>query len=124
MSIIDGGLPLLASVDKDMMVRISEIEIIPEYLSAHNTILKEEAAASFNIEPGVLAISPMYLKENPNQIRIIKIYANKLAYQLHLTTPHFQHYKTTTLKMVKDLKLVDMESLDRETMVGIFKKLK
>ena len=124
MSTIDGGLPLLASIDKDMMVRISEIEIIPEYLSAYNTILKEEAAASFNIKPGVLAISPMYLKENPNQIRIIKIYANKLAYQLHLTTPHFQHYKTTTLKMVKDLKLVDMESLDRETMVGIFKKLK
>ena len=52
------------------------------------------------------------------------MYASKAAYQSHLKTSHFQHYKTTTLKMVKSLKLVDMESLDKETMLEIFKKLK
>ena len=72
----------------------------------------------------MIAIFPMSQKENPNQIRIIEMYASKAAYQSHLKTTHFQHYKTTTLKMVKSLKLVDMESLDKESMLEIFKKLK
>lgn len=76
------------------------------------------------IEPGVIAIFPMYEKENPTQIRIIEMYADKNSYQSHLQTPHFQYYKTNTLKMVKDLKLIDMESLDKATMLEIFKKLK
>jgi hypothetical protein len=33
------------------------------------------------------------------------------------------HYKTTILKMVKSLKLVDMTAIDIETMNTIFKKL-
>jgi len=110
-------------VDEDMMTRISEIEIVPQYLAEYNAILKEEAVASVRLEPGVIAIFPMYQKENPTQIRIIEIYANKAAYQSHLQTSHFQHYKTSTLKMVKSLKLIDMNSLDKETMSEIFKKL-
>ncbi|SDL37877.1 Quinol monooxygenase YgiN [Pedobacter antarcticus] len=112
--------PIAAS---DMLVRISEIEIIPEYLEAYNTILKEEAAASVKVEPGVIAIFPMYVIENPNQIRIIEIYANKQAYLSHLETAHFKLYKTGTLKMVKSLKLVDMNSIDPETMKLIFSKM-
>ena len=115
--------PTVAVIEPDMMVRISEIEIVPEHLEEYNAILKEEASASVKIEPGVIAIFPMYQQENPTQIRIIEMYANKAAYQSHLQTSHFQHYKTTTLKMVKSLKLVDMNSLDKETMIEIFKKL-
>jgi 4-carboxymuconolactone decarboxylase len=111
-------------VEPDMMVRISEIEIVREHLEEYKAILKEEAAASVKIEPGVLAIFPMYQKENPGQIRIVEMYANKSAYQSHLQTPHFQHYKTATANMVKSLKLVDMECLDKETMLQIFKKIK
>ncbi|MFD2287983.1 carboxymuconolactone decarboxylase family protein [Pedobacter petrophilus] len=118
------GEPILPVMEKDMMVRISEIEILPEYLAEYNAILKEESSASVKIEPGVLAIFPMFQKESPNQIRIIEIYANKAAYQSHLTTPHFKQYKTATLKMVKDLKLIDMNSLDEASMTEIFKKLK
>jgi 4-carboxymuconolactone decarboxylase len=116
--------PLAQLPEAGMMVRISEIEIFPKYLTEYNAILKEEAAASVNIEPGVVCIFPMYTKEDPNQIRIIEIYANKEAYQSHLKTPHFQHYKTTTLPMVKTLKLVDMNSLDPATMTRLFEKLK
>lgn len=107
----------------DMLVRISEIEIIPEHLEAYNTILKEEAAKSVKIEPGVIAIFPMYVKEHPNQIRIIEIYANKQAYQSHLETAHFKYYKTETLKMVKSLKLVDMSAIDAATMKLMFSKM-
>lgn len=115
--------PLVPIVNEDMMTRISEIEIVPQYLAEYNAILKEEAAASVKLEPGVIAIFPMYQRDSPTQIRIIEIYANKAAYQSHLQTPHFQYYKTTTLKMVKSLKLVDMNDLDKETMLDIFKKV-
>lgn len=116
--------PLVPIVQPDVMVRISEIEIFPEFLEEYKMILKEEAAASVKIEPGVIAIFPMYQKENPTQLRIVEIYADRAAYQSHLQTPHFQHYKGSTLNMVKLLKLIDMESLDKETMLEIFKKLK
>lgn len=116
--------PLAPILDEDMIVRISEIEILPEYQEEYNTILKEEASASVKIEPGVIAIFPMLQQEKPTQVRIIEIYANKTAYQSHLQTPHFQHYKTTTLKMVKSLRLLDMNSIDKESMFEIFKKLK
>lgn len=114
----------IAGMNTDMMIRISEIEIVPEYLKEYNAILEEESAISVKIEPGVIAIFPMYQKDNPTQIRIVEIYANRAAYEQHLKTPHFQKYKTTTLKMVKSLKLVDMGSLDIETMPEIFKKIK
>ena len=117
------GKPTVDIIDNEMMVRISEIEIFPDFLEDYNTILTEEAAASVKIEPGVIAIFPMVQKENATQVRIIEIYENKAAYQSHLQTSHFKHYKTETLKMVKSLKLVDMTSLDKETMLEIFKKL-
>lgn len=107
-----------------LFIRIAEIEILPEYLKEYNAILKDEAAASVKAEPGVIAIFPMYLQENPNQIRILEIYANKAAYQAHLQAPYFQHYKTTTLKMVKTLKLVEMRSIDKDSMGELFKKMK
>ena len=105
------------------MVRISEIEILPEYLQEYNAILKEEASASVKLEPDVIAIFPMFKNETPTEIRIVEMYANKAAYQSHLKTPHFQHYKTNTLKMVKTLKLVDMKSMDKKMMLQMFKKL-
>ncbi|WP_436487640.1 carboxymuconolactone decarboxylase family protein [Chitinophaga sp. ARDCPP14] len=116
--------PAIPVIEPDMMVRISEIEIVPEYLEEYTSILKTEAAASVKIEPGVIAIFPMFQQLNPTQLRIIEIYANKAAYRSHLQTPHFQHYKTSTLKMVKSLKLVDMESIDKETIPEIFRKIK
>lgn len=109
---------------QEMMVRISEIEIDPVYLAAYKAILKEEAAASVKLEPGVIAIFPMYQKENPTSVRILEMYASKKAYEQHLKTPHFQKYKTTTLNMVKSLKLVDMEAVDVAAMPLMFQKLK
>ena len=113
-----------AQTKDEMMIRISEIEIDSIYLREYNNILQEEARASVQLEPGVIAIYPMYQKENPEQIRILEIYANREAYESHLKTPHFQKYKTSTLKMVKSLKLVDMDNIDSQTMAEIFSKIK
>lgn len=114
----------ISAQSKSMMIRLSEIEVDSNYLSQYNKILQEESRASVRLEPGVIAIYPMYQKDAPTQIRILEIYADRKAYESHLKTPHFQKYKTTTLKMVKSLKLVDMNMIDSKTMVDIFRKLK
>jgi quinol monooxygenase YgiN len=107
----------------NMIIRISEIEIDPNYRDEYISILKDESEASVELEKGVISIFPMLQKENPTEIRILEIYASKEAYESHLQTPHFKHYKTSTLKMVKSLKLVDMNAIDIETMPKIFRKI-
>ena len=108
---------------EDMMIRIAEIEVYPDSLDEYISILKKESEASVRLEPGVISIFPMFQKEHPAEFRLLEIYASKAAYEAHLQTPHFKDYKTTTLKMVKSLRLIDMEAIDKETMRQLFKKL-
>ena len=109
--------------DNKMMIRISEIEIDSVYLHEYIHILQVESKASVQKEPGVIAIFPMYQKESPTQIRILEIYANHAAYEDHIKSPHFQASTSGTLKMVKSLKLIDMNCIDPETMEELFRKL-
>lgn len=106
-----------------MLVRISEIEVFSQRLDEYQRILAEEAEASVRLEPGVLCIFPSAQRENPTQIRILEIYANRDAYNAHIRSPHFQKYKTSTLEMVKSLRLVDMHAMDTNAMPLIFKKM-
>lgn len=70
----------------------------------------------------ILCIFPMVMQEDLSQVRIVEIYRDEAAYQAHLQTPHFLEYKSSTLKMVKSLKLIEMDALDPEAMTYIFKK--
>lgn len=108
---------------EDIMVRIAEIEIYPEYFDEYTAVLKEESKASVRLEKGVICIFPMYLKDNPAEIRLLEIYADKESYVSHLKTPHFEKYKTTTLKMVKSLSLLSMTSVNPESMPALFRKI-
>jgi len=116
------GQSAMLDLREGMMIRISEIEIHPEYLQGYKNILREEAGASVRLEPGVIAIFPMYQKANPAEVRILEIYASREAYEAHVKAPHFQKYKTSTLAVVKSLRLVDMEAIDAQTMNTIFRK--
>ena len=107
----------------ELMIRIAEIEIEPAALDQYIAILKKESEASIRIEPGVISIYPMFEKDQPTKIRILEIYENDEAYQAHLQTPHFKEYKSTTLNMVKSLKLIEMKGIYMESMPLIFKKL-
>ncbi len=117
------AVPTARAQNADMMIRISEIEIEPRYLDAYRRILQEEADASLRLEPGVLCIFPSFQKDDPTQVRILEIYADRAAYAAHIKSPNFQKYKTTTLEMVKSLKLVDMNAIDAIAMPLIFKKM-
>ncbi len=107
-----------------MMIRMAEIDVDSKYISEYSAILKESAETSMRLEKGVIAIFPMFQKENPTQIRILEVYLNKESYEAHLQTLHFKHYKTTTLKMIKSLKLVEMQPIDVETMQKMLSKIK
>ncbi len=90
-----------------MITRIAELEIWPEHLEAYCALLRVEIEASVALEPGVLALNAVTLKDSPSSIRLLEIYASEKAYQSHLTSPHFVKYKMGTAHMVKSLKLVE-----------------
>ena len=106
----------------DLVVRIAEIEVFPEWLDAYLAAARTVGAESVAKEPGVVCIFPMRQKENPCSIRIVEIYRNEAAYKAHLQTPHFRTYKEGTPHMIKSLKLVPMTPLDAEGMKLIFRK--
>ena len=47
------------SLESGMLVRISEIEVYPEYLDEYLTFARNVGAESVRKEPGVIAIYPM-----------------------------------------------------------------
>ena len=106
----------------DLIVRIAEIEVNEGYLEEYLAAAHNVGTKSVEIEPGVICIFPMQVKDSPNTIRIVEIYRNDEAYQAHLQTPHFLEYKQGTLHMVKSLQLVATEPLAPEAMPLIFKK--
>jgi quinol monooxygenase YgiN len=91
------------------IVRIAELEIDPGQLEAYRALLSEEIEASVEKEPGVLMVHAVAERERPERIRILEVYANRAAYEAHLTTPHFLKYKEGTADMVRALRLVDVD---------------
>ena len=92
-------------------VRLSRLVIDSKQLAAYKVILKEEIEASMAKEPGVLTLYAVFEKERPTHLTILEMYATEEAYALHVKTPHFLKYKNGTLKMVKELELIDTEPL-------------
>ncbi len=106
----------------EMLTRIAEIEVFPEFLREYLAFASTVGAESVAKEPGVICIFPMRRKETPNIIRIVEIYRDEDAYRAHLATPHFRKYKEGTLHMIKSLNLVPMDPLDTPNMNKIFRK--
>ena len=105
-----------------MLVRLSVIEVYPEYLDEYLKAAATVGGESVKKEPGVICIYPSKIKADNTQIRILEIYRDQEAYQSHIASEHFQTYKQGTLHMVKNLELLDMNPLDPEVMPFIFKK--
>ena len=93
------------------VVRIAELEIDPAQLDAYRAALKQEIAASISVEPGVLTLLAVSVKDQPNQIRIFETYADRAAYEAHLQTSHFKKYKSETQGMVKSLTLIETDPI-------------
>ena len=104
--------PLLsAETGQDRVVRLAELEIDPAHLESYKTALQEEIATSIRVEPGVLTLYAVSVKDHPTQIRLFEMYANAAAYETHLRSPHFKKYKRGTAGMVKSLRLFETEPI-------------
>jgi|SRR5215203_464914 len=96
-----------SSNNKNQMVRLAKLVIDSAELENYNALLKEEIESSVRLEPGVLTLYAVFEKNDPTHITILEIYADTVAYQSHLLTPHFIKYKNGTKDMVKSLELVE-----------------
>jgi quinol monooxygenase YgiN len=83
----------------------------PAHLESYKTALQEEIATSIRVEPGVLTLYAVSVKDHPTQIRLFEVYANAAAYETHLQSPHFKKYKSGTAGMVKSLRLFETEPI-------------
>lgn len=93
------------------IVRLSSIRVDPAQLAAYKEAAAEVGRESMSKEPGVRVLYSMQVQKDPTQFYILEIYADEAAYKHHISTPHFQKYKQGTLKMVKDLQLIDCTPL-------------
>ncbi len=89
------------------LVRIAELEIDPAQLEKYKAAVKEEMEISVRVEPGVLAIYSVALKEDASKLRFFEIYADEAAYQAHIASPHFRKYVEITKDMIRSRKLIE-----------------
>lgn len=96
----------------DGIVRLSKIEVYPEYLEEYMKYAAEVGEISLRTEPGVLTMYAVAEQDNPCRITILETYASAEAYRSHIASAHFQKYKQGTLQMVKTLVLSDQKPLN------------
>jgi len=58
------------------------------------------------VEPEVLALYPVFVKDNPALISVFEMYADEDSYRAHLETPHFKRFREETNDIVKSRKLI------------------
>ena len=104
----------------DGIVRLSKIEVWPQFLDEYIKYVTEVGEISLRTEPGVLTMYAVGEKENPCQITILETYASREAYDRHIASEHFLKYKQGTLHMVKSLKLIDQTPLNPDNRINNF----
>ena len=106
------GMCAKQAMQADGIVRLSKIEVHPQYLDEYMKFATEVGEVSLRTEPGVLTMYAVSDKENPCFITILETYASQEAYKQHIASAHFQKYKQGTLHMVKSLQLCDQKPLN------------
>ncbi len=114
------GMCVKLPMSADGIVRLSKIEVYPEYLEEYVEYAVEVGEVSLRTEPGVLTMYAVGEKENPCLITILETYASKEAYESHIASEHFRKYKQGTLHMVKTLMLSDQIPLNPASKINNF----
>lgn len=104
----------------DGIIRLSRVEVHPQYLDEYLKYVSEVGEVSLLTEPGVLTMYAVSEKGRPNVVTILETYASKAAYEKHIASPHFRKYKQGTLHMVKSLQLLDQTSVNPASRITNF----
>lgn len=86
----------------DGIVRLSKIEVYPEYLEEYMKYATEVGEVSLRTEPGVLTMYAVSEKENPGRITILETYASQRLINLIL---HRSIFKSTSKERCTWLRL-------------------
>lgn len=106
------GMCVKEPMTTDGIVRLSKIEVYPQYLDEYMNYATEVGEISLRTEPGVLTMYAVGETENLCKITILETYTSREAYEKHIASKHFQKYKQGTLHMVKSLVLSDQTPLN------------
>ena len=120
MEMKNAGMCAKQTMAADGIVRLSKIEVYPQYLDEYMKFAVEVGEISLRTEPGVLTMYAVQDKENPCLVTILETYASKEAYEKHIASKHFQKYKQGTLHMVKSLQLCDQTPLNPANKINNF----
>lgn len=104
-------------MQEDGFVRLSKIQVNPDYLEEYMKYAMEVGTISLETEPGVLTMYAVADKDNPCNITILETYASQEAYKSHIASQHFQKYKQGTLHMVDSLRLDDVTPLNPKNQI-------
>ena len=104
-------------MQSDGIVRLSKIQVNPDYLDKYIGYAREVGSISLETEPGVLTMYAVADKENPCNITILETYASQEAYKSHIASEHFQKYKQGTIHMVDSLLLDDVTPLNPSNII-------
>ena len=98
-----------------VVVRIAELEIDPKQMEAYKAAVKIGMAEAVKVEPGVISIYAVAIKDKPNHLRFFEVYASEKAYESHIASPHFRKYVEETKSMITSRKLIETTPLQLST---------
>lgn len=104
-------------MQEDGFVRLSKIQVNPDYLEEYMKYAMEVGTISLETEPGVLTMYTVADKDNHCNITILETYASQEAYKSHIASQHFQKYKQGTLHMVESLRLDDVTPINPKNQI-------
>ena len=105
------------TMQPDGIVRLSKIQVYPDYLNEYMKYAIEVGTISLETEPGVLTMYAVADKDNPSSITILETYSSQEAYRKHIASEHFQKYKQGTFHMVESLVLDDVIPLNTNNII-------
>jgi quinol monooxygenase YgiN len=93
------------------VVRLAALEIDPARVEQYKAALREEISSSIRLEPGVITLYAVSVKNHPEQVRLFEMYADQAAYESHIQSVHFKRYKAETQSMVRSLTLLETDPI-------------
>jgi quinol monooxygenase YgiN len=95
----------------DLYIRLIKMELDSSAIENFNDLGSTVMLPGIKEEPGVLVMYVAAEKKRPTHVSILEVYENLAAYNKHLEAPHYVKYKEESRKLVKSLKLIDVNPI-------------
>lgn len=94
-----------------LFIRLIKMEVDSLQLNKFNQIAKQVMLPNVKKEAGVMVMYAVSEKLHPARVTVLEVYRDEDAYKRHIQTRHFLRYKSESHKMIRSLKLIDMNPI-------------